>query len=204
MGLQSRFVVVLLLFGGVCNAWSPLKMHSEVTLYPVSAKSNAEGKHAVAALSKAQTQLGQSVAAAISKVQAALGQVRPMAATNPLSKLSSGFVRPVAASVPLGQVQFGKIKPAIATSSQGQVQLSQVGPAVAAIPPAQQSPSTIKVTCGESSVLVEMPRDQLGTGQLIQPADVMLGGCAPVVQDASAQVLRFESALQDCGSQLMV
>nr|XP_023660344.1 zona pellucida sperm-binding protein 3-like isoform X3 [Paramormyrops kingsleyae] len=308
MGLHSRFVVVLLLFGWVCNAWSPLKMSPEVTPYPVSAKSNVEAKTAMAAVSKAQTQLGQSVAAAISQVQAALGQVRPMAATTPLSKLSFGFVRPVAASVPLGQAQFGQIKPAAATGSQGQLQLGQVGPAlatvpaalatlglvgpavaavpaplatlgpalatvpaplatlglvgpavaaepaplatvgpavaavpaplatvgpavaavpaplatvgpavaavpaplatvgpaVAAVPPAQISPSAIKVTCSESSVLVEMQRDQLGIGQLIQSADITLGGCAPVVQDASAQVLRFESELQDCGSKLMM
>nr|XP_023660343.1 uncharacterized protein LOC111840103 isoform X2 [Paramormyrops kingsleyae] len=353
MGLHSRFVVVLLLFGWVCNAWSPLKMSPEVTPYPVSAKSNVEAKTAMAAVSKAQTQLGQSVAAAISQVQAALGQVRPMAATTPLSKLSFGFVRPVAASVPLGQAQFGQIKPAAATGSQGQLQLGQVGPAlatvpaalatlglvgpavaavpaplatlgpalatvpaplatlglvgpavaaepaplatvgpavaavpaplatvgpavaavpaplatvgpavaavpaplatvgpavaavpaplatvgpavaavpaplatvgpavaavpaplatvgqvgpaVATVPPAQISPSAIKVTCSESSVLVEMQRDQLGIGQLIQSADITLGGCAPVVQDASAQVLRFESELQDCGSKLMM
>ncbi|XP_023660343.2 uncharacterized protein [Paramormyrops kingsleyae] len=384
MGLHSRFVVVLLLFGWVCNAWSPLKMSPEVTPYPVSAKSNVEAQTAMAAVSKAQTQLGQSVAAAISQVQAALGQVRPMAATTPLSKLSFGFVRPVAASVPLGQAQFGQINPAAATGSQGQLQLGQVGPAlatvpaalatlglvgpavaavpaplatlgpalatvpaalatlglvgpavaavpaplatlgpalatvpaalatlglvgpavaavpaplatlgpalatvpaplatvgpavaavpaplatvgpavaavpaplatvgpavaavpaplatvgpavaavpaplatvgpavatvpaplatlglvgpaVATVPPAQISPSAIKVTCSESSVLVEMQRDQLGIGQLIQSADITLGGCAPVVQDASAQVLRFESELQDCGSKLMM
>ncbi|XP_048832772.1 zona pellucida sperm-binding protein 3-like [Brienomyrus brachyistius] len=191
MGLQSSIVVVLLLFGWVCNAWPPLKMSPAVTLYPVSIKSNIEAQTAIAAVSKAQTQLGQSVAAAISRVQAALGQVRPMVATT-------------TASVPLGQVQFGKREPPSATGSQGLLQLGQVGPAVAASPPAQTSPNAVKATCSESSVIVEVQRDLMGTGRLVQPADITLGGCAAVAQDASAQVLRFESKLQDCGSQLMM
>uniref|UniRef100_A0A3B3S757 Zona pellucida sperm-binding protein 3 n=1 Tax=Paramormyrops kingsleyae TaxID=1676925 RepID=A0A3B3S757_9TELE len=178
MGLHSRFVVVLLLFGWVCNAWSPLKMSPEVTPYPVSAKSNVEAKTAMAAVSKAQTQLGQSVAAAISQVQAALGQVRPMAATTPLSKLSFGFVRPVAASVPLGQAQFGQIKPAAATGSQGQLQLGQVGPALATVPAALATLGLV----GPAVAAVPAPLATLGPALATVPAPLAtLGLVGPAV-----------------------
>ncbi|XP_048860141.1 zona pellucida sperm-binding protein 3-like [Brienomyrus brachyistius] len=56
--------------------------------------------------------------------------------------------------------------------------------------------------CQESSVLVAVQRDLLGFGRLIQPAEVHLGGCAPKGQDASAQLLLFESELHGCGSTL--
>nr|XP_023681563.1 zona pellucida sperm-binding protein 3-like [Paramormyrops kingsleyae] len=56
--------------------------------------------------------------------------------------------------------------------------------------------------CQERSVLVAVRRDSLGFGQLIQPTEVHLGGCAPKGQDASAQLLLFESELHGCGSTL--
>ncbi|KAJ8415518.1 hypothetical protein AAFF_G00424980 [Aldrovandia affinis] len=44
--------------------------------------------------------------------------------------------------------------------------------------------------------------DLLGIGQLIQPSDITLGGCWPIGQDSSAEVLVFETELQGCGSTL--
>ncbi|KAJ8249099.1 hypothetical protein GJAV_G00231160 [Gymnothorax javanicus] len=44
--------------------------------------------------------------------------------------------------------------------------------------------------------------DLLGIGQLIQASDITLGGCGPVGQDGSNQVLVFETALHSCGSVL--
>ncbi|KAJ8396748.1 hypothetical protein AAFF_G00013470 [Aldrovandia affinis] len=45
--------------------------------------------------------------------------------------------------------------------------------------------------------------DLFGIRPLIQPSDITLGGCWPTGQDGSAQVLVFETGLQDCGSTLM-
>ncbi|KAJ8407526.1 hypothetical protein AAFF_G00273830 [Aldrovandia affinis] len=63
-------------------------------------------------------------------------------------------------------------------------------------------PDTVRAQCEESSVQVEVDLDLLGIGQLIEPSDITLGGCAPVGQDNSAQALLFESELQGCGSTL--
>ncbi|KAJ8407530.1 hypothetical protein AAFF_G00273870 [Aldrovandia affinis] len=63
-------------------------------------------------------------------------------------------------------------------------------------------PDTVRAQCEESSVQVEVDLDLLGIGQLIEPSDITLGGCAPVGQDNSAQALLFESELEGCGSTL--
>ncbi|KAL4617209.1 zona pellucida sperm-binding protein 3-like [Arapaima gigas] len=54
--------------------------------------------------------------------------------------------------------------------------------------------------CWERSVLVAVQRDLLGTGHLIQPSEVTLGGCASSGQDATAYILFFETELHSCGS----
>uniref|UniRef100_A0A3Q0RAL6 Zona pellucida sperm-binding protein 3 n=1 Tax=Amphilophus citrinellus TaxID=61819 RepID=A0A3Q0RAL6_AMPCI len=66
------------------------------------------------------------------------------------------------------------------------------------------APDSIRATCGASSVRVEAKRDLLGTGNLVQTADVTLGGCAATGEDPEAQILIFESELHNCGSQLQM
>ncbi|KAJ8247142.1 hypothetical protein GJAV_G00259240 [Gymnothorax javanicus] len=77
-------------------------------------------------------------------------------------------------------------------------------PKVPAIPvePPTPKPDAVKVYCGERSVQMEVAMDLLGTGQLIQASDITLGGCGPVGQDGSNQVLVFETELHSCGSVL--
>ncbi|XP_030587800.1 zona pellucida sperm-binding protein 3-like [Archocentrus centrarchus] len=67
-----------------------------------------------------------------------------------------------------------------------------------------KAPDSIRATCGASSVRVEAKRDLLGTGNLVQTADVTLGGCAATGEDPEAQILIFESELHNCGSQLQM
>ncbi|XP_061117845.1 zona pellucida sperm-binding protein 3-like [Conger conger] len=78
------------------------------------------------------------------------------------------------------------------------------GPTAPKIPVEAPTPNPIpaKVHCGESSVQVEVDMDLLGIGHVIQPSDITLGGCSPVAQDESAQVLLFETELHGCGSVL--
>ncbi|KAJ8407523.1 hypothetical protein AAFF_G00273800 [Aldrovandia affinis] len=75
-------------------------------------------------------------------------------------------------------------------------------PKTVVVYPPLVKPDTVRAQCGESSVQVEVDLDLLGIGQLIEPSDITLGGCAPVGQDNSAQALLFESELQGCGSTL--
>lgn len=63
---------------------------------------------------------------------------------------------------------------------------------------------SIAAQCGESSVHVEVKKDFFGTGQLVNPSLLTLGGCAAVGEDPEAQVLIFEYELQACGSSLTV
>ncbi|KAJ8249101.1 hypothetical protein GJAV_G00231180 [Gymnothorax javanicus] len=72
------------------------------------------------------------------------------------------------------------------------------------VEPPTPKPDAVKVYCGERSVQMEVDMDLLGTGQLIQPSDLTLGGCGPVGQDGSNQVLVFETELHSCGSVLAV
>lgn len=62
----------------------------------------------------------------------------------------------------------------------------------------------ILVVCEENSVRVEAKRDLLGIGQLVEAADVTLGGCPATGEDTLQQVLIFESELHQCGSRLLV
>uniref|UniRef100_A0AAQ5ZXU8 Zona pellucida sperm-binding protein 3 n=1 Tax=Amphiprion ocellaris TaxID=80972 RepID=A0AAQ5ZXU8_AMPOC len=63
--------------------------------------------------------------------------------------------------------------------------------------------ATVAVECRESQAHVEVKRDFFGIGQLINPADLKLGNCGPVAEDTVAKVLVYESALQDCESELV-
>ncbi|XP_045063616.1 zona pellucida sperm-binding protein 3-like [Coregonus clupeaformis] len=71
----------------------------------------------------------------------------------------------------------------------------------------EQSPlpvpaNSVAVQCGETAAHVEVKRDLLGIGQLIHAADLTLGGCTVTGEDASAQVLIFDTELHGCGSTL--
>ncbi|KAL4635236.1 zona pellucida sperm-binding protein 3-like [Arapaima gigas] len=66
------------------------------------------------------------------------------------------------------------------------------------------APSGVKVECREDSILVSVQQDMLGTGQLIQPSEIALGGCGPTGEDPSTGMLMFESPLQGCGSTVMM
>ncbi|XP_036418108.1 zona pellucida sperm-binding protein 3-like [Colossoma macropomum] len=63
---------------------------------------------------------------------------------------------------------------------------------------------SVAAECGESMVHVEVKRDFFGTGELINPSAITLGGCATSGEDPAAQVLIFESELQICNSVLMM
>ncbi|XP_067274725.1 zona pellucida sperm-binding protein 3-like [Pseudorasbora parva] len=68
----------------------------------------------------------------------------------------------------------------------------------------QPKPSnSIEAQCWENGVHVEVKQDFFGTGQLLEPSLVSLGGCGVVDIDAAARVLIFHSALQECGGQLV-
>ncbi|KAK1798201.1 hypothetical protein P4O66_000694 [Electrophorus voltai] len=66
--------------------------------------------------------------------------------------------------------------------------------------PQPAAAESIAAECGENEVYVEVKRDLFGTGELINPADLTLGGCAVTGEDSAAQVLIFQSALQACNS----
>lgn len=63
---------------------------------------------------------------------------------------------------------------------------------------------SITAQCGERFMRVEVKKDFFGTGQLVNPSFLTLGGCAAVGEDPTSQVLLFEYELQACGSSLMV
>ncbi|XP_026888799.2 zona pellucida sperm-binding protein 3-like [Electrophorus electricus] len=66
--------------------------------------------------------------------------------------------------------------------------------------PQPAAAESIAAECGENEVYVEVKRDLFGTGELINPADLTLGGCAVTGEDSAAQVLIFQLALQACNS----
>ncbi|KAF4094546.1 hypothetical protein G5714_024738 [Onychostoma macrolepis] len=69
----------------------------------------------------------------------------------------------------------------------------------------QPQPSdSVAVQCWENRVHVEVKQDFFGTGQLLEPSLLSLGGCAVVNVDSVARVLIFQSELHECGSQLVV
>nr|XP_023683665.1 uncharacterized protein LOC111852240 [Paramormyrops kingsleyae] len=80
----------------------------------------------------------------------------------------------------------------------------QVAPSlVKSVTGMQVSPDGVSVVCGEDSVVVLVQPILLGNGQPINASDITFGGCAPIGQDASGTV-RFQSALQACGSTVMM
>ncbi|XP_066529977.1 zona pellucida sperm-binding protein 3-like [Hoplias malabaricus] len=62
--------------------------------------------------------------------------------------------------------------------------------------------SSVAADCGESTVYVEVKKDLFGSGELINPSLLSIGGCAPIGEDPAAQVLIFEEQLQNCNSVL--
>ncbi|XP_051730382.1 zona pellucida sperm-binding protein 3-like isoform X2 [Ctenopharyngodon idella] len=64
--------------------------------------------------------------------------------------------------------------------------------------------NSIAVQCWEDAVHVEVKQDLFGTGQLLEPSLLSLGGCGVVDIDAAAGVLVFHSPLQECGGELVV
>lgn len=60
--------------------------------------------------------------------------------------------------------------------------------------------STVAVECRERDARVEVKKDLFGIGQFINPADLTLGNCAVLAEDALAQVLIFEADLHACES----
>ncbi|KAK7150887.1 hypothetical protein R3I93_011979 [Phoxinus phoxinus] len=69
----------------------------------------------------------------------------------------------------------------------------------------QPKPSnSLAVQCWEDGIHVEVKQDFFGTGQLLVPSLMSLGGCGVVDIDAAARVLIFHSALQDCGGEIVV
>ena len=66
------------------------------------------------------------------------------------------------------------------------------------------SVASVAADCGENSVYVEVKKDLFGTGELINPSALSLGGCAVTGEDSAAQVLIFEAELQLCNSVLTV
>ncbi|XP_063067690.1 zona pellucida sperm-binding protein 3-like isoform X2 [Engraulis encrasicolus] len=63
---------------------------------------------------------------------------------------------------------------------------------------------TVSVECKESFVHVEVNQDLFGIGQLINPADLTMGGCQPVAYDDESHVLVFQSELHGCSSEIKV
>nr|BCD71192.1 egg envelope protein [Hasemania nana] len=61
---------------------------------------------------------------------------------------------------------------------------------------------SVAVECGEKGVYVEVKQDFYGTGLLLMPSAITLGGCGPSGQDVAANVLMFQSELQGCNSVL--
>ncbi|XP_066530385.1 zona pellucida sperm-binding protein 3-like [Hoplias malabaricus] len=62
--------------------------------------------------------------------------------------------------------------------------------------------SSVAANCGDSTVYVEVKKDLFGSGELINPSSLSIGGCAPRGEDPDAQVLIFEEQLQNCNSVL--
>ncbi|XP_051237143.1 zona pellucida sperm-binding protein 3 [Dicentrarchus labrax] len=64
--------------------------------------------------------------------------------------------------------------------------------------------ATVAVECREKIAHVEVKKDLFGIGQLINTADLTLGTCGAVAEDANAQVLIFEAELHACESSLVL
>uniref|UniRef100_A0A3B1J0D3 Zona pellucida sperm-binding protein 3 n=1 Tax=Astyanax mexicanus TaxID=7994 RepID=A0A3B1J0D3_ASTMX len=77
-------------------------------------------------------------------------------------------------------------------------------PAVHFEPPQPVRATSVAVQCSENNVYVQVKKDFLGTGELISPAEITLGGCAATGEDSAAQVYLFQAELQLCNGVSMV
>ncbi|XP_016332671.1 zona pellucida sperm-binding protein 3-like [Sinocyclocheilus anshuiensis] len=66
------------------------------------------------------------------------------------------------------------------------------------------APQSVAAQCGENFVHVEVKKDFFGTGQLVNPSFLTLGGCAAVGENPEAEVLIFEYELQTCDRSLVM
>lgn len=57
---------------------------------------------------------------------------------------------------------------------------------------------TVTAACGETSALVTVQKDLFANGQIINPKDLLLGGCGYNFEDGSSLV--FEPQLHECES----
>ncbi|KAL6460875.1 hypothetical protein MHYP_G00308410 [Metynnis hypsauchen] len=103
-------------------------------------------------------------------------------------------------SVQLKQVVQGQLKKLIWHFPQAPEKPQQ--PVVHFEPRQPVSTVSVAADCGQSSVYVEVKKDLFGTGELIDPSALSLGGCAVTGEDSAAQVLIFEAELQLCNSVL--
>uniref|UniRef100_A0A3B1JWL2 Zona pellucida sperm-binding protein 3 n=1 Tax=Astyanax mexicanus TaxID=7994 RepID=A0A3B1JWL2_ASTMX len=77
-------------------------------------------------------------------------------------------------------------------------------PAVHFEPPQPVRATSVAVQCSENNVYVQVKKDFLGTGELISPAEITLGGCAATGEDSAAQVYLFQAELQLCNGVSMM
>uniref|UniRef100_UPI00398F76C9 zona pellucida sperm-binding protein 3-like n=1 Tax=Pristiophorus japonicus TaxID=55135 RepID=UPI00398F76C9 len=72
--------------------------------------------------------------------------------------------------------------------------------------PSSSFPQTLTALCGEQSLLVTASLDLLGTGHLIQAADLTLGplGCPFTQLDARTNTVLFHHQLSECGIAVVV
>lgn len=66
------------------------------------------------------------------------------------------------------------------------------------------TPDSVQAVCGEKTLQLTVKMDFLGTGHLIDPEDITLGGCAPTGFVESQQELLFETPLHECGATVQV
>ncbi|XP_022541235.2 zona pellucida sperm-binding protein 3-like isoform X1 [Astyanax mexicanus] len=104
-------------------------------------------------------------------------------------------------SVQLKQM-LGPVKKLTWHYPQAPVQPQQ--PAVHFEPPQPVRATSVAVQCSENNVYVQVKKDFLGTGELISPAEITLGGCAATGEDSAAQVYLFQSELQLCNGVSMM
>ncbi|XP_022542781.2 zona pellucida sperm-binding protein 3-like [Astyanax mexicanus] len=104
-------------------------------------------------------------------------------------------------SVQLKQM-LGSVKKLTWHYPQAPVQPQQ--PAVHFEPPQPVRATSVAVQCSENNVYVQVKKDFLGTGELISPAEITLGGCAATGEDSAAQVYLFQSELQLCNGVSMM
>ncbi|KAL6460803.1 hypothetical protein MHYP_G00307690 [Metynnis hypsauchen] len=103
-------------------------------------------------------------------------------------------------SVQLKQVLQGQLKKLTWRFPQAPEKPQQ--PVVHFEPRQPVSAVSVAADCGENSVYVEVKKDLFGTGELIDPSALSLGGCAATGEDSATQVLIFEAELQLCNSVL--